>query len=206
VRQHKSAFARALAERSKDRSSGLPWTPPPEPEPEPEPKPVEDMTDAELETAIRKASEELHEAQQAELRAYQEDSPAGVPRSGPTLAGVLRERGIKPRGELLELLRTSHAGESKKVAESARVALDDLLRVYAVEDSARELVRTFPEPQPEQVGDLPGQPLTTIWGPLTTQHVSGTTPHRGDLESALRYLISLGSETVIGDASDGNAA
>jgi hypothetical protein len=49
------------------------------------------MSDAELDEAIRKCREDLHEAQQAELRAYQEDLPAGVPRSEPTLADTLRD-------------------------------------------------------------------------------------------------------------------
>lgn len=108
------------------------------------------------------------------------------------------------RDELLDLLRSSHAGESRKVAESARVTLEDLLWVFAVEDSARELMRTFPEPQPENTAQPQG--LTNIYGPVSTATVSGTQPRRGDIEGTLRYLISLGSETVVGEASDGDAA
>jgi DNA repair exonuclease SbcCD ATPase subunit len=122
------------------------------------------------------------------------------------LAGSDRSRFIQEHHEdIMRLLAQAHATEGEKVAEGARQVLADLLRYFKAEDDARALRRLVPEPVSENVGEP--ERTTQVWGPVGTKTFAGGPP-RGDLEGALRHLISLGPATEIGgsEASPGSAA
>ncbi len=66
-----------------------------------------------------------------------------------------------------------------------------------------ELDRLIPEPVQENTGEP--ERAVAVWGPVGTQTVTGG-PRRGDLEQALRYLVSLGGATVVEGAEGSDAA
>ncbi len=101
--------------------------------------------------------------------------------------------------EILSLLQQAHAREGEKVAAAASEALDALLAYHRAEDSARNLQRLHPAPLPENVGSP--ESVSVVWGGLTTRNFTGG-PQRGNLESTLQYLISLGAPTVVGAVED----
>ncbi len=121
-----------------------------------------------------------------------------------SLAGSERSRYIQEHGEeLMSLLAGAQAAEGEKVAEGAATVLEDLLRRFKAEDDARAMSRLIPAPAPENTGEP--QRAVTVWGPMTTQNVTGG-PARGDLEGTLRYLAGLGSSatTVVGEDAEGS--
>jgi hypothetical protein len=121
-----------------------------------------------------------------------------------TLAGSDRSRYIQEHGgELMRLLAQAQAAEGEKVAEGASRVLEDLLRYFKAEDDARAMTRLVPATAPENTGEP--QKAVTVWGNLTTQNVTGG-PRRGDLEGALRYLVSLGGAIVVEGAEGSDAA
>lgn len=111
-----------------------------------------------------------------------------------TLAGSDRSRYIQENSEeLMDLLAQAQAAEGEKVAEGASKVLADLLRYYKCEDDARAMRRLVPAPAAlENTGEP--QRAITVWGPMTTQNVTGGPP-RGNLEGSLRYLASMGGES-----------
>jgi hypothetical protein len=116
-----------------------------------------------------------------------------------TLAGSDRSRYIQEHSEeLLGLLAEAHAFEGQKVAEGASKVLEDLLRYFQAEDDARQMRRLVPTPAAleENTGEAGPQKAVMVWGNLTTQNATGGPP-RGNLEGTLRYLASLGQETVV---------
>ena len=100
------------------------------------------------------------------------------------------------RARIEELLAEAQQREASRVAEGAGQVLDDLLRLFEAEDDARNLARLHPPPTEENSSGPQGH--TTVWGPLTTQTITNG-PRRGDLESALRYLVSLGPASEVGE-------
>jgi chromosome segregation ATPase len=120
-----------------------------------------------------------------------------------TLAGSERSRYVQGHSErLTRLLAGAQAAEGEKVAEAAATVLEDLLRFFKAEDDARALRRLVPAPTPENAGAP--QKSVTVWGPMTTNNVTGG-PARGELEGTLRYLASLGAATVVGGDVEGAA-
>jgi hypothetical protein len=105
--------------------------------------------------------------------------------------------------ELVGLLLEAQRAESEKVAQGARQVLADLLRYFKAEDDIRALRRLVPAPAEENTG-APEQSVT-VWGNLTTRNITGG-PARGDLEGTLRYLVSLGETTVVGEDSEAGGA
>lgn len=121
-----------------------------------------------------------------------------------TLAGSDRSRYIQEHHEeLMRLLAQAHAAEGEKVAEGASRVLEDLLRYFKCEDDARAMTRLVPAAAPENTGEP--QKTVAVWGSMTTQNVTGG-PRRGDLEGVLRYLVSLGDGTVVGEGAEGSDA
>jgi hypothetical protein len=120
-----------------------------------------------------------------------------------TLAGSDRSRYIREHHEeLMRLLAEAQTAEGEKVAEGASRVLEDLLRYFQAEDDARAMTRLVPATAPENTGEP--QKTVAVWGNMTTQNVTGG-PRRGDLEQALRYLVSLGEPTVVGEDAEGAA-
>jgi hypothetical protein len=118
------------------------------------------------------------------------------------LAESDRSRFVQEHHErLAALLEEAQEEEREEVAVRASALLENLLRLYAVEDSSRALARLHPPggPQPENTGEVQASPHTTILGPMTQR--SEGAPRRGDLESALRYLGSLGPATEIDEVA-----
>jgi len=120
-----------------------------------------------------------------------------------TLAGSERSHYIQGHSErLMRLLAAAQAAEGEKVAGGAATVLEDLLRYFRAEDDARAMRRLIPAPAPENTGAP--QKSVTVWGPMTTNNVTGGPP-RGELEGTLRYLASLGAGTVVGEDAEGAA-
>ena len=120
-----------------------------------------------------------------------------------TLAGSERSHYIQGHSErLMRLLAGAQAAEGEKVAGGAATVLEDLLRYFRAEDDARAMRRLIPAPAPENTGAP--QKSVTVWGPMTTNNVTGGPP-RGELEGTLRYLASLGAGTVVGEDAEGAA-
>jgi chromosome segregation ATPase len=120
-----------------------------------------------------------------------------------TLAGSERSRYVQGHSErLMRLLAGAQAAEGEKVAEGAATVLEDLLRFFKAEDDARALRRLVPAPARENTSGP--EKSVTVWGPMSTQNVTGG-PARGDLEGSLRYLASLGGGTVVGEDAEGAA-
>jgi len=121
------------------------------------------------------------------------------------LANSDRARYISEHHELiLGLLERAHAEEGGRVAAAAEAALEALLAYHKAEDDARDLARLHPAPQEENRGGP--ESVSVVWGNLTTVNATGGPP-RGDLEGTLRYLVSLGSPTIVeGDAEEDNDA
>jgi hypothetical protein len=104
------------------------------------------------------------------------------------------------RDEIISLLVEERDQQARRVAEAARQALDSLLAMFAVEDEGRGVERQFATPQPAIPPATEYSGAALIMGPLTTQNITGSSaPRRGELQSTLEYLISLGSETVVGE-------
>jgi len=77
-------------------------------------------------------------------------------------------------------------------------------RYHALEDEDRAIQRVIPAPQTDwQPGvQVKGQSVTTILGPLRSDAVGvGTQTARGNVESVLSYLVSLGPATEVGPSS-----
>jgi hypothetical protein len=106
------------------------------------------------------------------------------------------------QGEILGLLEDAHAAHGARVAAAASEALEALEARHKTEDDARNLQRLHPAPAPENVGAPEG--VAVVWGNLTAQNTGG--PRRGDLESVLRVLISMGGATVVGRVEGGEDA
>jgi hypothetical protein len=102
--------------------------------------------------------------------------------------------------EILALLGEAHAVEGGRVAAAATEALTALLAYHKAEDDARNLQRLHPAPAPENVGSP--ENVSVVWGALTTRNYAGG-PQRGELESTLQYLISLGAPTIVGAVEEG---
>ena len=120
-----------------------------------------------------------------------------------TLAASERSHYVQKHGErLMRLLAGAQAAEGEKVAEGASRVLEDLLRFFRAEDDLRAMRRLVPAAAPENTGEP--QRAVTVWGPMTTQNVTGG-PARGDLEGTLRYLASFGAATVVGEDAEGAA-
>ena len=120
-----------------------------------------------------------------------------------TLAGSERSHYVQGHSErLTRLLAAAQAAEGEKVAGGAATVLEDLLRYFRAEDDARAMRRLIPAPAPENTGAP--QKSVTVWGPMTTNNVTGGPP-RGELEGTLRYLASLGAGTVVGEDAEGAA-
>jgi hypothetical protein len=92
--------------------------------------------------------------------------------------------------------------ELRSQLEGAQRELEDLERRLTLAGSDRSL-RLVPATAPENTGEP--QKAVTVLGNLTTQNVTGG-PRRGDLEQALRYLVSLGEPTVVEGAEGSDAA
>jgi chromosome segregation ATPase len=121
-----------------------------------------------------------------------------------TLAGSDRSRYIQEHhAELVRLLAQARDAEGENIAEGASRVLEDLLRYFKCEDDARAMRRLIPEPVQENTGEP--ERAVAVWGPVGTQTVTGG-PRRGDLEGALRYLVSLGGGTVVGEGAEGSDA
>ena len=122
-----------------------------------------------------------------------------------SLAQADRSRYIQEhREDIMRLLAQAQEAEGEKVAEGASRMLEDLLRYFQAEEDARAMRRLIPEPVEENTGET-GTGCGGV-GPMTTHSVSGG-PRRGDLEGALRYLVSLGKPTLVGEgAEDSDAA
>jgi hypothetical protein len=119
------------------------------------------------------------------------------------LAQADRARYIQSNHErLAALLMEAQASEGARVAEGANQVLADLLRYFKAEDDIRALRRLVPAPAEENTGEP--ERVTAVWGSLTTRNITGG-PARGDLESVLRYLESLGAATVVGEDAEGAA-
>jgi hypothetical protein len=119
------------------------------------------------------------------------------------LAQADRARFIQSNHErLAALLMEAQASEGERVAEGASQVLADLLRYFKCEDDIRGLRRLVPAPVEENRGAA--EQSVTVWGNLTTRNITGGPP-RGDLEGALRYLVSLGETTVVGEDAEGAA-
>jgi hypothetical protein len=116
------------------------------------------------------------------------------------LAEGERSRYIADNHERLALLLAeAQAAEGARVAAGASEVLDWLLNYFRVEDDMRSLARLHPPPTEENTSEP--QSVTTVWGNINTQNVTGG-PRRGDLESTLRYLMSLGPATEVGEVED----
>ena len=89
------------------------------------------------------------------------------------------------QGALYEDVAQARAEIAAKVAESARVALADYVRYEDLFYTAKALQ---PPPQPVD-SNAPAQRLTQAFIGIHTTRSSG--PARGDVEEALRYLVSL---------------
>jgi hypothetical protein len=119
------------------------------------------------------------------------------------LAQADRARFIQSNHErLAALLMEAQASEGARVAEGASQVLADLLRYFKAEDDIRALGRLVPAPVEENTGAP--ERVTAVWGSLTTRNITGG-PARGDLEGTLRYLISLGETTIVGEDAEGAA-
>jgi hypothetical protein len=119
------------------------------------------------------------------------------------LAQADRARFIQSNHErLAALLMEAQASEGERVAEGASQVLADLLRYFKAEDDIRALRRLVPAPAEENTGAP--ERVTAVWGSLTTRNITGG-PARGDLEATLRYLVSLGETTVVGEDAEGAA-
>ncbi len=119
------------------------------------------------------------------------------------LAQADRSRYIQEhREELLGLLAEAQAAEAAKVAEGAARVLEHLLVYFRAEDDARAMGRLVPAPVEENTGGP--EKVTAVWGPMTRGSITGGPP-RGDLEGTLRYLVSLGETTVVGEDAEGAA-
>jgi hypothetical protein len=120
------------------------------------------------------------------------------------LAQADRSRYIQEHHEeLVGLLLEAQRAEGEKVAQGARQVLADLLRYFKAEDDMGALRRLVPAPAEENTG-APEQSVT-VWGNLTTRNITGG-PARGDLEGTLRYLVSLGETTEVGEDSEAGGA
>jgi hypothetical protein len=119
------------------------------------------------------------------------------------LAQAVRARFIQSNHErLAALLMEAQASEGERVAEGAAKVLENLLVYFKAEDDIRALRRLVPAPVEENTGAP--ERVTAVWGSLTTRNITGG-PARGDLEGTLRYLISLGETTVVGEDAEGAA-
>jgi hypothetical protein len=119
------------------------------------------------------------------------------------LAQADRARFIQSNHErLAALLMEAQASGGERVAEGAARVLENLLVYFKAEDDIRALRRLVPAPVEENTGAP--ERVTAVWGSLTTRNITGGPP-RGDLEATLRYLISLGETTVVGEDAEGAA-
>jgi chromosome segregation ATPase len=119
------------------------------------------------------------------------------------LAQADRARFIQSNHErLAALLMEAQASKGERVAEGATRVLENLLVYFKAEDDIRALGRLVPAPVEEYTGAP--ERVTAVWGSLTTRNITGGPP-RGDLEATLRYLISLGETTVVGEDAEGAA-
>jgi hypothetical protein len=119
------------------------------------------------------------------------------------LAQADRARFIQSNHErLAAMLMEAQASGGERVAEGAAKVLENLLVYFKAEDDIRALRRLVPAPVEENTGAL--ERVTAVWGSLTTRNITGGPP-RGDLEGTLRYLISLGETTVVGEDAEGAA-
>jgi hypothetical protein len=157
--------------------------------------------DLNREAAALNASKKPPKPKEPELRSQLE----GVERELEVLSRRLalaqadRSRYIhEHREELLGLLAEAQAAEAEQVAEGAARVLENLLRLFKVEDEARAMGRLVPVPAQENTGGP--EKVTSVWGPMTRGTITGGPP-RGDLEATLRHLISLGETTVVGEGA-----
>jgi hypothetical protein len=119
------------------------------------------------------------------------------------LAQADRARFIQSNHErLAALLMEAQASGGERVAEGAARVLENLLVYFKAEDDIRALRRLVPAPVEENTGAP--ERVTAVWGSLTTRNITGG-PARGDLEGTLRYLISLGETTIVGEDAEGAA-
>jgi len=102
--------------------------------------------------------------------------------------------------EILALLEAAHALEGERVAAAASEALAALAAYHGAEDAARNLQRLHPAPALENSGGP--ESVSVVWGALTTRNYAGG-PQRGELESTLQCLISLGAPTIVGAVEEG---
>jgi hypothetical protein len=119
------------------------------------------------------------------------------------LAQSDRARYVQEHHErLARLLAGAQAAEAAKVSAGANELLGWLLSYFEAQDNLRSLSRLNPPVQPENAGGPESH--TTVWGNINTRNVTGG-PRRGDLESALRYLVSLGPATEVGEVEGESA-
>jgi hypothetical protein len=105
--------------------------------------------------------------------------------------------------EILAALEGRHTAEAQRIAAAAQAALEALGKYHALEDEARAVKRSIPAPEYEPGESVPGQPLTTYMGVLRTDNVDvGGRLSRGNIESTLQYLVSLGTVTEVGAVPD----
>jgi len=120
------------------------------------------------------------------------------------LAQSDRSRYLQENHERLALLlEEARRAEAARVATGAGQTLEWLLSYFEAEDNLRTLSRLNPPFQSENSGDPESH--TTVWGTINTRNVTGG-PRRGDLEAALRYLVSLGPASEVGPTEDESAA
>jgi hypothetical protein len=118
------------------------------------------------------------------------------------LAQSDRSRYVQEHHQQLSLLlEEARRAEAARLAVGAGQTLEWLLSFFQAEDNLRALSRLNPPVQPENSGGP--ERTTTILGPLTRAATGG--PRRGDLESALRYLVSLGPASEVGEVEDESA-
>jgi hypothetical protein len=97
---------------------------------------------------------------------------------------------------LARLLEEARRAEAARVAAGAGEVLAWLGEYFAAEDNLRALARLNPPVPPENAGGPESH--TTVWGNINTRNVTGG-PRRGDLEGALKYLVSLGPASEVGE-------
>jgi hypothetical protein len=115
------------------------------------------------------------------------------------LAEGERSRFVAENSErLAALLSGARAAEAAKVSAGANEVLQWLLDLFKAEDDLRSLQRLHPAPVEENTDGPQGH--TVVFGPLTRVTTDG--PRRGDLEGTLRYLVSLGPTTEVGEVED----
>jgi hypothetical protein len=105
---------------------------------------------------------------------------------------------VPERGqEIISVMLEARDDQASAVAKHAGETLQALLTMYATEDQGRAIERQVPVPVETNTSDP--SPITNIYSVTQTLNTGSGAPRRGDIQSILEYLISLGTGTVVED-------